>query len=420
MRILMLTAIFPPEIRSQAHLFHELALELRRRGHEVAVITKIPTYYVSNGADEGITPGWSDAEGIQVLRIRGFPLTGRQPFIRAMEHLTLGLRFGRASRRWPAADGVLVYSPPLPLAFSAAKYERKFGAPFILNVQDLYPQTAVDLGLLRNPVAVRLAESMELKAYQRASRIVVHSPGNRAFLLEKRNVPSGKVRVIYNWVDIEAIRPGSRDNRFRAEHQLEGKFVISYAGLMGYAQDLGSIIECADHMRRESDVIFLLVGEGVLEPRWRQMVRDRDLQNVYFLPLQEKGKYNELLAASDVCLVPLSGSLRTPVVPGKLQSIMASGRPVITIVDPEGDTPKLIDESGGGINVPPGQPMPLAEAISQLKSDTGSREEMGRRGRAFATAHFSLKRCADTYENLFAEILKEKAQRESMSDGGRL
>lgn len=418
MRVLMFTDRFPPEIRSSAHLFHDLARELQRRGHDVAVITKAPTHYVANGEARNVTPGWEQVDGVRTLRVRGLPLAGHHPVIRSLDHLALGWSFGRAARQWPKADVVLVYSPPLPLAEAGAKYDGRFGAPFVLNVQDLQPQTAIDLGLLRNRTAIALAERMERRAYERATRIVVHSPGNRTFLLERKGVPGDKVRVIYNWVDTEALRPGPRENGFRADEGLAGKFVVSYAGLMGYAQDLSTAIECAALMETDEAVLFLLVGEGAREGRWRKMVAERGLRNVRFLPMQSKERYANLLAASDVCLVPLDAALRTPVVPGKLQSIMASGRPAITIVDPWGDTPKLIDESGGGINVPPGQPQALAEAIRRLKAKPALGDQMGRLGRAFAEAHFSISRCADAYEDLFIEVLNERSQERHMPEAG--
>ncbi|MFQ5803849.1 MAG: glycosyltransferase family 4 protein [Candidatus Methylomirabilales bacterium] len=409
MRILLFTPHFPPEVRSAAHLFHDLAREFQRRRHEVAVITKVPTYYMPNGRTSSVSHGWEDVDGVWTLRVRGFPLAGRHPIIRALDHLTLGWTFGRASRQWPKAEIVLIYSPPLPLAAAGVKYHQRFGAPVILNVQDLYPQTAIDLGLLRNSMAIAFAERMERRAYERVARIVVHSPGNRAFLLERKNVAGDKVRMIYNCVDTESIRPGPRENTFRAEHGLAGKFVVSYAGLMGYAQDLSAVIECAALMEAGEAVVFLLVGEGVLEGHWKEMVARLGLRRVHFLPMQSKERYVDLLAASDVCLVPLDGTLRTPVVPGKLQSIMASGRPAITMLHEGGDTPKLIEESGAGINVPPGQPMVLADAIRRVKGNPALAEAMGRRGRAFADAHFSLARCADAYEELCAEVIDKQS-----------
>lgn len=410
MRVLMLTERFPPEVRSAAHLFHDLAREFQRRGHDIAVITKASAQYVADGETRKALLGWGSVDGIRTLRVRGLPLASHHPLVRALDHLTLGASFGRAARVWPDADVVLVYSPPLPLAGAGGRYQRRFGAPFVVNVQDLYPQTAIDLGLLRNRLAIALAERMERRAYQQAAMIVVHSPGNRAFLLERKSVPGEKVRVIYNWVDIDALRPGPRENGFRVEQGLSGKFVVSYAGLMGYAQDLGTVIECAAVLEADADVLLLLVGGGVLESRWKKMVAERGLRNVRFLPMQSRQRYAQLLTASDVCLVPLDGALRTPVVPGKLQSIMASGRPAITIVDPDGDTPKLVAESGAGINVPPGQATALADAIRRLKAEPAVRGEVGRRGRAFAEANFSIARCADAYEGLFAEVLRDRGR----------
>ncbi|MFQ5914695.1 MAG: glycosyltransferase family 4 protein [Nitrospinota bacterium] len=415
MRVLMFTDRFPPEIRSAAHIFHGLAQELRRRGHDVVVITKVPRHYVESGEAANAAPGWEEVDGVRTLRVKGFPHGSHHPVFRAADHLVMGWTFWRASRTWPEADVLLVYSPPLPLSGAGAKYQRRFGAPMVLNVQDLYPQTAIDLGLLRNRMAVSIAERMERRAYQEAARIVVHSRGNRAYLLENKSVPPDKVRVIYNWVDTEAIRPGPRENGFRAEHGLGEQFVVSYAGLMGYAQDLGLVIECAALMEADEDVLFLLVGEGVLERRWKKMVSESGLRNVRFLPMQSRERYAQLLTASDVCLVPLYGALKTPVVPGKLNSIMASGRPAIAIADPGGDAPKLVEESGGGVNVPPGQLRTLLEELRRLKANPALGREMGRRGRAFAETRFSLARCAGAYEELFSELLEKRVQRQAGS-----
>lgn len=246
---------------------------------------------------------------------------------------------------------------------------------------------------------------MERRAYREAARIVVHSMGNREFLKNYKGVAPEKVRVIHNWVNTELLRPAPRDNDFSRAHGLTGKFVVSYAGLMGYAQDLTTVIEGARRLIEHPDILFVLVGEGVLEPRWRQAADG--LVNVRFLPLQPKDKYAELLAASDLCLVPLDVSLRTPAVPGKLQSIMASGRPVITITGSESDAPKLVMASGGGVNVSPGDAEGLADTILRLKADPATRTRMGACGRAYTKEHFSLLKCADQYEELFAELKEE-------------
>lgn len=408
MKILLLTDRFPPEVRSSAHLFHALAREFQARGHEVGVITKVPSKYIpSGGPNDGkkTLDAWQRFDGIPVRRVRGFPFLNGHPSARAADHLSLWLTFAFAAREWPKADVLLIYSPPLPLAFAGGVYRRFFRAPFVLNVQDLYPQTAIDLGLLRNRAAIRVAESLESVAYHWADRIVVHSPGNQEYLTGRKGVPKNKVRVIYNWIDPELLEPRPKANDFRKRHGLDSHFVVSFAGVMGYAQDLTTTIECAERLRDRQDIVFLLVGEGVAENRWKAMATEKRLGNVRFLPMQPPEVYAQLLAASDVCLVALTNDLKTPVVPGKLQSIMASGRPLIATVNLEGDTGKIIDAARCGFALEPGDPRALAALVLRLCAEPRWADELGENGRTYAREHFSLGGCCSAYEELFSEVV---------------
>ncbi len=411
MKILMLTDRFPPEVRSSAHLFHDLARLFQARGHEVRVITKVPSKYTAQ--EEGssfpkLGRGWDVVEGVRVRRVQWVPFLNGSRAVRAFDHLTLWLRFAAASREWPRADVVLIYSPPLPLALAGGAYRRWYRTPFVLNVQDLYPQTVVDLGLLRNGVAIKAAERLESAAYRLAERIVVHSPGNREFLVDRKGVPFGKVSVISNWVDLERLRPGPKENGFREEHGLSGRFVVSFAGLMGYAQDLTTALEAAALLQDRPEIVFLLVGEGVREEHWKARARGKRLRNVRFLSMQPRGSYAKLLAASDICLIPLASDLRTPVVPGKLQSIMASGRPVIATLHPGGDTNRIIEQARCGYTLEPGDARGFRDAVLELRTTPGLAERLGANGRAYAEQHFSLASCCRAYEQLFEEILGGK------------
>ncbi len=413
MKILMFTDRFPPEVRSSAHLFHDLARLFQLRGHEVRVITKVPSKYTAQDASGAGRPrnGWDSVEGVAVRRVRWVPFLNGSRAVRALDHLTLWLAFASASREWPAADIALIYSPPLPLALAGGIYHRWYRTPFVLNVQDLYPQTVVDLGLLRNPVAIKAAERLESTAYRLAKGIVVHSPGNQDFLVQRKRIPAEKVRVVYNWVDLERIRPGVKENGFRQEHGLTGRFVVSFAGLMGYAQDLTTVIVAAESLQHRPQIVFLLVGEGVREAHWRALVAARGLRNVLFLPMQPKESYARLLAASDVCLVPLAPELRTPVVPGKLQSIMASGRPVIATLHLGGDAKKIIEQAQCGYALEPGDVRGFCDAVLQLYQDRGLAEHLGADGRTYAERHFSLSACGRAYEQLFEQILAAGPER---------
>lgn len=409
MRILMLTDRFPPEVRASAHLFHELAVGLVERGHEVGVVTRMPADYIPFG-QSGLPTSRPRArdrmDGVEVIRVQGLSALRRAPMIRAVDHLTLGITFALAARCWPAADIVLIYSPPLPLAVAGCFYRRWVGAPYVLNLHDLYPQTAIDLGLLRNRVAITMAEWLEKVAYRNAARIVVPAPSSRDILVNRKALDAEKVCLIPNWVDIDHVLPGPKENGFRRAHGLSGSFVVSYAGVMGFAQDLTSVVESARLLQYQTDVVFLLVGEGVYRNKWKQMAEG--LRNVRFLPMQTKDQYFELLQASDVCLVPLAKTLDSPAIPGKIQSIMAVARPVVAIVNPMGDAADLILRSHSGFVVSPGLPEELVRIINKLYYDREFGDQLGANGRAYAERHFSLRHSIAAYEAIFEAILRSR------------
>jgi glycosyltransferase involved in cell wall biosynthesis len=210
--------------------------------------------------------------------------------------------------------------------------------------------------------------------------------------------------VIPNWVDIDLIHPSDRLNGFREEHGLGNRFLVCYAGTMGYAQDLNPIIQAAKELQEYEDILFLLIGEGIRASEWQQEVKQLRLRNVRFLPLQPKTVYPSIVSASDVGLVPLTEELHTPVVPGKLLDFMAGGRPVIATVNLDGDTSKIIKEANCGYAFAPDDGQGVAEAILALYHDRSMAHQLGSNGRAYAKSHFSLKVCAAKYEALFRQI----------------
>jgi len=408
MRILMLTERFPPEVRASGHLFHELAVGLVERGHEVAAVTRMPSDYVPSGqrGDQRVRPrAREQLDAVDVIRVKSFSALSRAPVIRAIDHLALGMTFALAARRWRTADIVLIYSPPLPLAMAGYFYKLWIGAPYVLNLHDFYPQTAIDLGLLKNRVAITMAERLEKVCYRSAAHIIVPAPRSQEILVKRKGLDVKKVSLIPNWVDVDRILPAPRENGFRRTHGLSDFFVISYAGVMGFAQDLTSVMECARMLEHKTDIVFLLVGEGVYRGKWEQLASG--LRNVRFLPMQSKDQYFELLRASDVCLVPLTKTLKSPAIPGKIQSIMAVSRPIVAIVDPMGDAADLVARSEAGLIVPPEQPDELMQVILRLYDDREMRERFGANGRAYSECHFSFRRAITSYEGILEQVLSE-------------
>jgi glycosyltransferase involved in cell wall biosynthesis len=196
--------------------------------------------------------------------------------------------------------------------------------------------------------------------------------------------------VIPNWIDTEAIRPGERHNALRASVGLTDEFLVSFAGIMGYSQDLETVLHCAAGLQEHRDIAFLLVGDGVEKPKLLAQAREKALKNVHFLPMQPKDKYPEVLAASDLCLATLRPEVKTPVVPSKILSIMAAGRPVLAALPLEGDAPRLLQGAQCGLCVPPGNPEALARAILTLYRDPPLRARLAAQGRDYAVRHLSL------------------------------
>ncbi len=409
MRILLLSISYPPVMNSAARLFSELAESLYEQGHQVTVMTTMPERYLagegsSRPQDVRLFPSEEVINGVEVVRLPALRLPKNFPAFRALEHLYSAVQYQGGGRRLPPHDVVIVYSPPLPLAIAGIRLARRWGGKAVINVQDLYPQSVVDMGLLKNPLLVHMAKRMERWIYRNASAITVHSEGNRHYVVAHGSDP-GKVYVVPNWIDLAKYRPGSRNNPLRSKYEFRDAFVISYAGVMGFAQGVGDILKAAARLEKEiPDFLLVLAGGGVELTKLKQLAKELGLERVKFLPHLGEEEYIELLQASDLCLVTLVKNLKTPVVPGKLQCIMAVERPVVCSVPHTSDARTIVEESGCGLWVEAGEPEVLANAILELYYDPAKRREMGQRGRAYSESHFDRKHCVQQYERLLTEL----------------
>ena len=326
---------------------------------------------------------------------------------RGLEYLWVAWAF--ASADVGKQDVALVYSPPLTLALSARRHWRRHRIPFVLNVQDIFPQSAVDLGVMRNPLLIKTFELLEKQAYAWASLVTVHSPGNAEHVL-RQSMGRARVEVMPNWVNTEEIVPGERDNSFRRELGIpDDGVLVSFAGTLGYSQDLDIVLDAAAQLRNDG-VYFVIVGDGVEKDRLQKRAAALALSHVTFHPMQPKARYPEVLAASDICLATLKPAVRTPVVPSKILSIMASGRPVLAAMDLSGDAPRLIEEAQCGVCVQAGDLEGFTAALRKLASDRQLRLQMGQRGRSYAVRHLSVDAAAARYEKLFERVVVESRQ----------
>ena len=408
MRILLLTDAFPPEVRSSSHLMYELAEDLAGRGHGVGVVTSRPRYNLAAPAPPaGSGVQLEQMGGFQVLRVDAPAIHNVGHVRRGLGQLWLPVAFYRAACGLPRPDVIYVYSPPLTLGLAAHWLGRRWRAPFVFNVQDLFPQNAIDLGALRNPLLIAFFRTLERFIYRRAAAIALHSEGN-AVWLRRDGVEAAKLRVIPNWVDTQLHRPeaGATENRFRRELGLEDRFTVLFAGVMGYAQDMETIVEAASRLRDDPRVVFLLVGDGSERAGVERRVRELGLANVRLLPFVPREDYPQLVAACDVGLVTLKKTMKTPVVPSKLPTYMASARPVIVSVNSESDAGALVRAADCGLLVPPGDPEAMAAAIRQLHNDPARAAALGANGRRYAAAHLSRAACVHQIERLLADCCR--------------
>ena len=407
-KILLLTNYWPPEIGAASHLYYELARALVARGHEVTVLTGFPRYNIAEVPPQyrGRWAMWERTEGVRVRRVRTPHLPQHIRAARGLEHFMLAAVYGRAALGPEPPDALLIYSPPLPIALCAALLKRCRQCVCVLNVQDIFPQSAIDLGILEQPLLIRFFEWLERRVYACADHITVHSAGNRSVVLDRmRPGADDRVSVIHNWIDTDFVRPGSRYNGLRHAWALDGRFIVSFAGTMGYSQDIDTVLRAAHLLRDEEGILFLLVGDGVETPRLKAMANQMQLPNVCWQPMQPRERYPDVLAASDASLVTLHESVATPVVPSKLLSIMAAARPALVSVPLQGDAPRIVDQARCGLCVPPEAPERLAEAIRTLHASPRWAEELGANGRSYIEEHFAANAAAAQYEALFERLI---------------
>lgn len=412
MHVLILTHYWPPEIGASSHLTFELGETLVELGNRVTVVTGMPSYNMAKLPERyrGRFTFEEEMAGMRVLRVATGTSHSRSKFRRGLEHLAITPLYLWRALGVDNVNVVYTVSPPLTMGIAAWLAAKRHGTECCLGVQDLFPQSPIDLGLLKNRHLIRAFEALERAAYRVAGAITVHSDGNKKYILAKGSAPS-RVHSIPNWVDTDAIRPGERNNAFRRELGLpQSDFVVSFAGTMGWSQGLETVVDAARLLAGERNLAFLLVGDGTEREKLGKM--SADLPQVRFVPMQAKDKYAQVLAASDACLVTLRREVLTPVVPSKLLTIMAAARPVLASMPLGGDAPKIVTEARAGIVCAAGDAPALADAVRLLKRDPKRAATFGQSGREYAIRLFSRPACVRRFEQVMRGIARDIALRD--------
>jgi glycosyltransferase involved in cell wall biosynthesis len=251
---------------------------------------------------------------------------------------------------------------------------------------------------------------LERFLYARATHILVNSPAYRDYLMKKQGIADAKISVIPNGVDPAMFDPNARGEKTRATWNLGDKFVVTYAGALGQANDIATIIGAAERLRDRTNIHFLLAGDGKERASLEKLAQATNLTNITFTGPRPKAEMNDLLGASDACVATLQNiALFNTTYPNKIFDYMAAGRPTILGID--GVIRDVIEKAHGGIFVPPGDHAALAQAVLDLESDRERAKQMGRSAREYVVRHFNRHDQAAQ----FVELLERLSDREGAS-----
>jgi colanic acid biosynthesis glycosyl transferase WcaI len=409
-RLVAVCPHFEPDVAPTGAVATRIVAELAGRGHFLEVITSLPWYRLHRiePGYEGRIVRYEDAPWGRVTRIHPFPASDKRNILRRAAgfagHSALAALLGM---RGEPVDGVLAMSPPLTLGLTGWAIARRRHAPFVFNVQDVYPDVAVELGVLTRPGVIAAARRLERVCYERADAITVLSEDLRANVAAKTGSPEA-VRVIPNFVDTKAITPREKENSYRREFGLDGKRVVMYAGNVGLSQSFDLIVDAAAALAYEEDLVFVVNGAGA--GRASLEMKAQGLPNVRFVDMQPADRLPDVLAAADLHLVPLKRGLARASVPSKTYSVMAAGRPLLASVDEGSEIARLLTRSGGGVAVAPEDPEAFTKALRDLLDAPEAMEEMGRAARSFVEGWASPAAVARAYEELFEELTTSRAR----------
>lgn len=411
MKILLVVANFVPEIGSAAHIYFDLAKAFVRRGHDVDVITSYPRkfYLNKNDADKEFLLE-ETLEGIRVHRCKHNAIRDNV-LMRGTEHFLLPYYYFRTYQRLKKKFEVcLIYIPPLPLYYFARAIKKFYGIPSVLNYQDFYPQELTDVGILKNGFLIKMMEYIEWQSYKNADFITVLSGGGINYVARRGGDPS-RIEHIYNGCFISDSNENSPKRDFKEKEGIEDKILISYAGILSLSQGLDNILDAAKELKGYEDLMFYLVGDGIIKDHLAQRIKDEDISNIRLLPLQPRDEYFNIINSSDISLVSLDERMKAPCIPGKILNLMAERKPLIATVPYDSETAQVIMNSNSGITVMPGNSEELAKAILRLKDNPIILKRLGENGRKFVEKNMDLDGNVIKYENIFNKIINKKFNR---------
>ena len=404
MRLLIYSIQYAPEFTSNAIVITGLAQQLAARGHQVTVLAGTPHYQLPR-----VPAGYlwrpfrrEVREGVRVIWCWAFPKSeGKAAKLLNYGSFTLtSLIAGLCIKR---PEAVMVVSPPFWLGVNALLLRALRRGAVIYNAQDLFPDAYLASQEVRAGWLTRAMSGLMTRIYRRCDRITVIT-GSFAEAIAARGVDPAKVVTIPNFVDTTVVTPLPRANSFRRQHALDNRFVVMYAGNIGYTHGTELLVGAAEKLAAIPDLLFLVIGGGSKQADLARLARERRLANMQFLPTQPREILPEMLAAADVFVLTSKPGVGKTSFPGRIYNFLLAARPVVASVDEGSDLARVLRSGDAGIVTAPGNVEDFCQALTTLYHDAALRDRLGRSGAEFMARHYSAQGVVEQYETLLKEL----------------
>ena len=395
-RILVLNQYYRPGVEATANLLAELCEALATE-YEVTVVT-------GRVRDQEDLPAEEVLDGVRVLRTRSTSFDRARLHLRAVNYVTYLADSVVRSLRLPRPEVVLTLTDPPMIGDIGLVVARRFRVPLVVVSEDVFPEIAVELKRLENPVLIGLLRLMVETYLRRAERIVAIGETMRV-RLESKGAPPERVRVIENWIDTSRITPQPRVNPWSRAHGYDRGFVVMHSGNVGHAQDVTTLVRATSFLRDLEGLRVVVIGAGAMHASVIALAGRLETTNVFFLPYQPRTVLSESLSSADVHYLGLTRGLSGFVVPSRAYGVLAAGRPLLVSADEECETVRLVRDADCGIVVPSGRPELVAGAIRDAYDGRYDLEAMGARGRAHVEGEADREVAIARYRSVLAELV---------------
>ena len=389
MRILLFVVYYLPSTMSSATLIHDLAVEFLRLGHEPIVVAP----------DENISQEYqlSCENGIKVLRIRTGKIKSATKFVRAFNEIRLSKIIWKKGKQFfdeNPCDLIIYYSPTIFFGTLVKRLKKLFSCPSYLILGDIFPEWAVETGVLRKGLIYRYFKCKEQQNYEAADIIRVQSPANLLYFKENGLDKKYRLEVLYNWTSLTEQHALHTTITYRARLGLQNKVVFFYGGNIGIAQDIDNIIRLADNLRNEPAAYFLLVGGGSEVNRLKAIIESKGLTNIAIQDPVNHQEYLSMLSEFDVGLISLDSRLKSHNFPGKMMSYMYHAKPMLASINPGNDLKEMLENKKAGLVCINGEDDIFVSYARRLMADVNLRRQLGINARALLEDTFSVSKAA--------------------------